>query len=132
MPDRNKIKPRRSYTANSVPLTTDLETHEMAVRWTSGDPAIFTKDANGQIVTISLAGGGGGGGVTWVGVPASETASGAAGQLAYDAGYLYVCVSSNLWARIPFPTWDGVPLESAILTEAGEAITTEAGEAILF
>jgi hypothetical protein len=58
MTDRNKVKPRRSYTANSVPLTTDLETHELAINWTDGKA--FTKNAAGQIVTITLGGSGGG------------------------------------------------------------------------
>jgi len=58
MTERNKVKPRRSYTANSVPLTTDLETHELAINWTDGKA--FTKNAAGQIVTITLGGSGGG------------------------------------------------------------------------
>ena len=55
----NKIKPLRSYTANSVPLTTDLETHELAINW--ADSKAFTKDASGNIVSITLGGGGGSG-----------------------------------------------------------------------
>ena len=55
----NKIKPRRSYTANSVPLTTDLEAHELAINW--ADSKAFTKDAAGNIVSVTLGGGGGGG-----------------------------------------------------------------------
>lgn len=54
-----KIKPKRSYTANIVPLTSDLDTHELAIRWTSENPAIFTKDAAGNIVSVTLGGGGG-------------------------------------------------------------------------
>lgn len=56
----NKIKPKRSYTANSVPLTTDLETHELAINWV--DNKAFTKDASGNIVSVTLGGSGGGGG----------------------------------------------------------------------
>lgn len=55
----NRIKPRRSYTANSVPLTTDLEVNELAIRWDASSPAIFTKNASGQIVTVALGGSGG-------------------------------------------------------------------------
>ena len=55
----NKIKPKRSYTANSVPLTTDLDTHELAINWVDGKA--FTKDASGNIVSITLGGGGGSG-----------------------------------------------------------------------
>ena len=57
----NKIKPKRSYTASSVPLAGDLETHELAIRWDANSPAMFTKDAAGQIVTVTLGGGGGSG-----------------------------------------------------------------------
>jgi hypothetical protein len=59
MTDRNKVKPRRSYTANSVPLTTDLETHELAINWTDGKA--FTKNAAGNIVSVTLGGTGTGG-----------------------------------------------------------------------
>jgi hypothetical protein len=56
----NKIKPKRSYTANAVPTTSDVETHELAINWTDGKA--YTKNAAGQIVSITLGGGGGGGG----------------------------------------------------------------------
>jgi hypothetical protein len=52
----NRIKPRRSYTANSVPLTSDLDTHELAINWVDGKA--FTKDASGNIVSVTLGGGG--------------------------------------------------------------------------
>jgi hypothetical protein len=56
----NKIKPRRSYTANAVPVvsgpTPEIEQHEMAVNWTDGK--LFTRDANNQLVSITLGGSG--------------------------------------------------------------------------
>jgi hypothetical protein len=58
----NKIKPKRSYTANAVPTTSDLETNELAIRWDASSPAIFTKNAAGNIVSVTLGGGGGGSG----------------------------------------------------------------------
>jgi hypothetical protein len=51
----NKIKPKRSYTASSVPLTTDLESHELAINWADGKA--FTKNAAGNIVSVTLGGG---------------------------------------------------------------------------
>lgn len=50
---------------------------------------------------------GGSGGLTpsWVPVPGSSSASGSAGQMAYDANYLYVCISSGAWRRIPLNDW---------------------------
>ena len=57
----NRIKPKRSYTANSVPLTSDLDTHELAIRWDGSNSAMFTKDAAGNIVSVTLGGSGGSG-----------------------------------------------------------------------
>ncbi len=37
--------------------------------------------------------------------PASATAAGVAGQLAYDATHLYVCISTNVWVRVAIATW---------------------------
>lgn len=37
--------------------------------------------------------------------PASATAAGVAGSLAYDSGYLYVCVATNTWVRVAIATW---------------------------
>tara|TARA_Y100000310_G_C20643432_1_gene795248 strand:- start:1439 stop:1750 length:312 start_codon:yes stop_codon:yes gene_type:complete len=41
----------------------------------------------------------------WVSVPASASASGVPGQIAYASGNLYVCVSSNTWQRVAIATW---------------------------
>jgi hypothetical protein len=56
----NKVKLKRSYTAGAVPLTTDLDTNEVAVNW--ADNKLFTKNGAGSIVSVTLGGGGGGGG----------------------------------------------------------------------
>lgn len=37
--------------------------------------------------------------IAWVSVPASSSATGTAGQAAYDANYLYVCTATDTWAR---------------------------------
>ena len=49
------IKPKRSETATSVPQSSDLETHEIAMNVTDGK--IYTKAANGSIVTVGSSGG---------------------------------------------------------------------------
>jgi hypothetical protein len=151
----NRIKPRRSYTANSVPLTTDLETNELAINW--ADSKAFTKDAAGNIVSVTLGGGGGGSGsivtaasvsafpasgsasnlyitsedqriwrwdatasiyvesgpiggsgLTWSSVPATPTATGSAGSIAYDDanGFFYVASATNTWRRFRPDGWD--------------------------
>lgn len=37
--------------------------------------------------------------------PASATAAGTAGEIAYDADYLYICLASGTWRRIAHDTW---------------------------
>lgn len=41
----------------------------------------------------------------WATVPASAGATGTAGQIAYESGFLYVCVASNTWQRVAIATW---------------------------
>lgn len=43
--------------------------------------------------------------VTTPTVPASATAAGTKGDIAYDANYVYVCVATNSWKRSPLSTW---------------------------
>jgi hypothetical protein len=44
-------------------------------------------------------------GLTWSAVPASATATGTTGQIAYDSQYQYTCVSTNYWVRTPLTPW---------------------------
>ncbi len=37
--------------------------------------------------------------------PASASASGTAGEIAWDANYIYVCVATNTWKRAAISTW---------------------------
>jgi hypothetical protein len=73
----SKIKPKRSYTANAVPTTADLETNELAINWADGKA--YTRNAAGNIVSVTLGGGGGSGSIvtaaTVSGFPASGSAS---------------------------------------------------------
>lgn len=45
------------------------------------------------------------GGVSWVSVPASASATGTVGQMAYDDDYYYICVATNKWKRTIMATW---------------------------
>lgn len=38
-------------------------------------------------------------------VPSTATSSGALGDVAYDASYLYVCTAANTWVRAALATW---------------------------
>ena len=37
--------------------------------------------------------------------PASATATGVAGEIAWDADYVYVCTATNTWKRVAISTW---------------------------
>jgi len=37
--------------------------------------------------------------------PASATAAGIAGEVAWDANYIYVCIATNTWKRVAIGTW---------------------------
>ena len=37
--------------------------------------------------------------------PSSATALGAAGQICWDSSYIYVCIATDTWRRIPHDTW---------------------------
>ena len=39
------------------------------------------------------------------GTPASATATGTAGDMAWDASYIYVCIATNTWKRTALTTW---------------------------
>lgn len=45
------IKPKRSETASSVPQTSDLQTHEIAMN--VADQRIYTKKADGTVVILA-------------------------------------------------------------------------------
>lgn len=42
---------------------------------------------------------------TFTSVPANASATGSAGQMAYDSSYLYICTATNTWRRIAHSTW---------------------------
>jgi hypothetical protein len=37
--------------------------------------------------------------------PATATSTGRAGQVAYDASYIYICTATNTWRRALISTW---------------------------
>lgn len=43
--------------------------------------------------------------ITLVTAPASASAAGTAGQVAYASGFFYVCVATNTWQRATLVTW---------------------------
>ena len=60
--------------------------------------------------------------VPWVSAPASATASGAAGQIAYDGSYFYVCTATNTWGRTALASWVSftpIPVMTSATSPAG-------------
>lgn len=102
----NKIKPKRSYTANAVPTAADLDVNEIAINWADG--IAYTKDSSGQIVSLTIGGGGGSSGFSWSSVPESPTATGTAGQMAYDGEHLYIATAADTWRRAALSSWGDV------------------------
>jgi hypothetical protein len=43
--------------------------------------------------------------ITTTKTPASASATGTAGTIAYDADYIYVCTATDTWKRIAIATW---------------------------
>lgn len=43
--------------------------------------------------------------ITTTTVPVSNSAAGIPGTIAYNSGYLYVCVATNTWVRASLSTW---------------------------
>lgn len=37
--------------------------------------------------------------------PTANTSTGTAGQVAWDSGYVYVCIATNTWKRAALSTW---------------------------
>jgi hypothetical protein len=80
----NRIKPKRSYTANSVPVvsggTPDIERNEIAINW--ADSKLYTRNNSDQLVSITLGGGGGGSAnIVEAATAAGFPATGASGTL---------------------------------------------------
>ena len=75
----NRIKPKRSYTTGAVPTTSDLDVNEIAISW--ADNKLFTKNAAGNIVSVSLGGSGGSGSIVTAASVAGFPGTGSASNL---------------------------------------------------
>lgn len=62
--------------------------------FTPADGSVTTsKLANGLSVNLASS------------TPASASATGTAGQISWDANYIYVCTATNTWKRVAIATW---------------------------
>jgi len=62
-------------------------------------------------------------GLSWSSVPASATATGTAGQIAYDGSYFYIATATNAWARASISWQDTDAL--AFISAAGITDATQ-------
>jgi hypothetical protein len=58
-----------------------------------------------QTLPVTVTGSGGGSGLTWSSVPASATATGTAGSIAYDGSNFYLATAANTWKRAALTTF---------------------------
>ena len=70
---------------------------------TTSNPGGHKVNVSGSISATNILAGGVD--LGWVSVPASATATGTAGQKAYDANYMYICTATNTWRRVALTTW---------------------------
>jgi titin len=127
----NRIKPKRSYTANSVPLTSDLDTHELAINWVDGKA--FTKDASGNIVSVTLGGSGGGSSsanIVTAATVAGFPATGSSGTLylATDTARAYIWQGAYIEAGVSGGGTD-TELRALFTPAAPMSVTPTAGNA---
>lgn len=79
---------------------TDPDIHEPkgVAAATSGQIYVADGAASGSWVTPTLE-------TINTSVPASASATGTAGQIAYASGFLYICVATDTWQRVAIATW---------------------------
>ena len=72
--------------------------------------------AGNTVWELVAASGGGGSGLSWSSVPASATATGTAGSIAYDNanGFFYVATATDTWKRAALASWTLDPYWSSV------------------
>jgi hypothetical protein len=99
----NRVKPKRSYTPNSVPIvsggTPDIEQNEIAINW--ADAKLYTRNSSNQLVSITL-GGGGSSSIVEVATTSALPATGLSGVLyvVTDASRVFRWDSSGVYIEI--------------------------------
>lgn len=61
-------------------------------------------------------------------VPSSSTDTGTAGQVAWDANYVYICIATNTWKKALLSDWGA----NYLLTTGGNDLLTTGGNYIAF
>jgi hypothetical protein len=80
----------------STATTASISTTTGALRIDGGAGIAGALHVGGQINGL---------GAVQSGTPASAAATGTAGQIRWDADYIYVCTATNTWKRVAISTW---------------------------
>ena len=101
---------QRGYLGTATSLVTGGATGEFVLR-SEGDLLLASGGATSRVriagagnVTINAPSSGYGLNIP-TGTPASAAASGTAGDIAWDASYIYVCTATNTWKRATLASW---------------------------
>lgn len=105
---RITIGSNRSYTGSTitVPITTHLT-------------GAYTAQQTLPVTITGSSGGSSGGGLSWSSVPASSSASGTTGQIAYDSNYFYIATNTNTWKRSSLASWPLVSMNYLLVAGGG-------------
>ena len=66
---------------------------------------VLKTDGSGGLSWLTV--GGGSGSFSFSSVPAADDSTGTVGEMALDTSYLYACVATDTWKRIPLQTFSG-------------------------
>jgi hypothetical protein len=121
-------------------ITTSTERKKIVLA-TNTVTTTINESTNGYVLkynssTKTWVGAAEGTGFSWAGTPATETAAGTAGDVAYDQNFMYVCTTTGttgnaIWKRATLNSWTTYGITGTLLQEDGYLLLQEDGNKIL-
>ena len=68
--------------------------------------------------------------ITTMGVPATSASTGTTGSIAEDADYVYICIATDTWKRIPLSAW-GAPGDKILMSDGTSNILMSDGTSVI-